>query len=238
MQKTLDLPPSGGYKIKGKEVIRLKINEVEALVGITNKNIRFYEEKGLLSPSRNSENGYRDYGEAEVSVLQRIKLMRKLGVPIDEIRRMQEGTQTVGDGMRRHLVTLERELRNLEESVRLCELLKERTEPLGELDAGGVLAEMKKLEQSGTTFQNKQKQDVRIRYIAPVTISAVAVLLLGAMMGLFIWGALSEPNTAPPLFLVVIIMAILGLLICGVLYALFQRIREIGKGEIDDAKKY
>ena len=57
-------------------------------------------------------------------------------------------------------------------------------------------------------------------------------------MGLFIWGALSEPNTAPPLFLVVIIMAILGLLICGVLYALFQRIREIGKGEIDDAKKY
>ena len=90
MQKTLDLPPSGGYKIKGKEVIRLKINEVEALVGITKKNIRFYEEKGLLSPSRNSENVYRDYGEAEVSVLQRIKLMRKLGVPIDEIRRMQE----------------------------------------------------------------------------------------------------------------------------------------------------
>ena len=41
MQKTLDLPPSGGYKIKGKEVIRLKINEVEALVGITKKNIRF-----------------------------------------------------------------------------------------------------------------------------------------------------------------------------------------------------
>jgi len=33
----------------------MKINEVEALVGITKKNIRFYEEKGLLSPSRNSE---------------------------------------------------------------------------------------------------------------------------------------------------------------------------------------
>ena len=94
-------------------MIPLKINEVAALVGITKKNIRFYEEKGLLSPSRNSENGYRDYGEAEVAVLRRIKLMRKLGVPIDEIRRMQEGSQTVGDGMRRHLITLERERRNL-----------------------------------------------------------------------------------------------------------------------------
>ena len=127
-------------------MVRLKINEVEALVGITKKNIRFYEEKGLLSPSRNSENGYRDYGEAEVAVLQRIKLLRKLGVPIEEIRRMQQGTQTVGDGMRRHLITLEREQRNLEESVRLCELLKERTEPLNELDAQSVLVEMEKLE--------------------------------------------------------------------------------------------
>jgi len=47
----------------------VKINEVEAQVGITKKNIRFYEEQGLLSPKRNSENGYRDYGPAEVEVL-------------------------------------------------------------------------------------------------------------------------------------------------------------------------
>ena len=50
----------------------LKINEVEALVGITRKNIRFYEAEGLLSPRRNSQNGYRDYGETEVEVLRRI----------------------------------------------------------------------------------------------------------------------------------------------------------------------
>ena len=37
----------------------MKINEVEALVGITRKNIRFYEAEGLLSPRRNSQNGYR-----------------------------------------------------------------------------------------------------------------------------------------------------------------------------------
>ena len=89
----------------------MKINEVEALVGITKKNIRFYESEGLLTPRRNSENGYRDYGQAEVEALRRIKLLRKLGVPLEEIRRMLAGTHTVGDGMRRHLVTLEREKR-------------------------------------------------------------------------------------------------------------------------------
>ena len=35
----------------------MKINEVEALVGITKKNIRFYEEQGLLSPRRDSSKG-------------------------------------------------------------------------------------------------------------------------------------------------------------------------------------
>lgn len=216
----------------------MKINEVEALVGITKKNIRFYEEKGLLSPSRNSENGYRDYGESEVAALRRIKLMRKLGVPIEEIRRMQEGTQTVGDGMRRHLITLERERRNLEESMRLCELLKERTEVLSELDAEGVLAEMEKLEQSGTSFQNKQRQDVRIRYVAPVFITSVMVAMLAAMIGLMLWAYIAAPAEAPPLAAVIVLTAVLGLGICGVLYALFQRINEIRKGEIDDAKKY
>ena len=38
----------------------MKINEVEALAGITKKNIRFYEEQGLLSPRRNADNGYRE----------------------------------------------------------------------------------------------------------------------------------------------------------------------------------
>ena len=219
-------------------MVPLKINEVEALVGITKKNIRFYEEKGLLSPSRNSENGYRDYGEAEVEALRRIKLMRKLGVPIEEIRRMQEGTQTVGDGMRRHLVTLERERKNLEESVRLCELLKERTEPLGELDAQSVLEEMEKLEQSGTTFQNKQKQDVRIRSVAPSVISAMGVAVLAASVGVMLWGFYMDPEAAPPLVIVFIAVCVPLLMIAGILLALFQRIAEIGKGEIDDARKY
>ena len=216
----------------------MKINEVEALVGITKKNIRFYEEKGLLCPVRNSENGYRDYGQAEVEELRRIKLLRKLGIPIEEIRRMQEGKQTVGDGMRRHLVTLERDRQNIDEAVRLCRLLQEREIPLGELDAEDVLAEMERLEQSGASFQNRQRQDVRIRYVAPVAIAAVAVVLLGALMGLLAWGVLYDPAAAPPPALTAVLMAGPGLLIVGVLLALFQRVKEIGKGEIDDAKQY
>ncbi len=46
--------------------VAMKIKQVEELVGITRKNIRFYEEQGLLNVER-AENGYREYHTAECS---------------------------------------------------------------------------------------------------------------------------------------------------------------------------
>ena len=216
----------------------MKINEVEALVGITRKNIRFYESEGLLTPRRNSENGYRDYGDAEVRVLLQIKLLRKLGVPLEEIRRMQSGVHTVGDGMRRHLVTLERDRDNLDQAIRLCAGLTDRQERLEDLDAGSVLKEMEAMEQGGATFQNKQKRDVRIRYLAPVFITVGMVLLMGALAGLILWLIALSAADAPPAFMLAVIALFPLVIIGGVVLALVQRIREIGRGEIDDAKNY
>ena len=216
----------------------MKINEVEALVGITKKNIRFYEAAGLLTPRRNSENGYRDYGEAEVDALRRIKLLRKLGVPLEEIRRMQSGGHTVGDGMRRHLVTLERERENLEQSIRLCSALTDRQERLEDLDAGAILAEMEAMEQSGTTFQNKQHEDVRVRYVAPVAVTVLMVLLMLGLIWLFLWAFETDPAGAPPLPLLAVFLVIPALVALGVIVSLVQRIREIGRREIDDAKQF
>nr|WP_326164928.1 MerR family transcriptional regulator [uncultured Oscillibacter sp.] len=216
----------------------MKINEVEALVGITRKNIRFYESEGLLAPRRNSENGYRDYGDGEVKVLLQIKLLRKLGVPLEEIRRMQSGIHTVGDGMRRHLVSLERDRDNLDQAIRLCAGLTDRQERLGDLDAGSLLAEMEAMEQSGATFQDKQKRDIRIRYVAPVFITVLMVLLMGAFAGLLLWLTALDAEDAPPALMLVVLTLVPLVVIGGVVLALIQRIREIGRGEIDDAKNY
>ena len=217
----------------------LKINEVESLVGITRKNIRFYEAEGLLSPRRNSQNGYRDYGNAEVEALRRIKLLRKLGVPLEEIRQMQQGVHTVGDGMRRHLITLERERKNIESSLRLCAGLTDRQEPLEELDAQALLDEMAQLEREGTTFMNKQKQDTkRRRYVAPVLAAILMAVLMAGLNWLFLWAFAVDPAGAPPLPVLALLVAIPVAVVVGVIIALVQRIREIEQGEEDDAKRY
>lgn len=217
----------------------MKINEVEALVGITKKNIRFYEDAGLLFPRRNSENGYRDYGDADVEILRRIKLLRKLGFPLEEIRQMQSGSHTVGDGMRRHLVSLQREQKNLASAARLCEELTDCQERLDTLDARTLLTKMEQMEQEGTTFMDKQKQDTkRRRYVAPITVTLLMTVLMLGFIWLFLWAFEADPIGAPPLPLLTLFVAIPVVVIGGVVLALIQRVREIGKDEIHDARHY
>ena len=216
----------------------MKINEVEALVNITKKNIRFYEEQGLLSPQRNTENGYRNYNEEDVQTLRQIKLLRKLGVPIEEIRQMLLGVHTLSDGMRRHLISLEREKQNLEHSISFCRNLQVMDTSISSLEIERFLGEMEELEKNGTTFKNKQTSDIRIRYVAPSVITLMMIALISAFIVLIVWGYLSSPADAPPLWFLWICIGVCLALGVGVVLALIQRVREIGKGEIDDAKNY
>lgn len=216
----------------------MKINEVEVLAGIAKKNIRFYEEQGLISPRRNPENGYRDYGEEDVLVLRRIRLLRKLDVPIDEIRLMLSGSHTVGDGMRRHLISLERQQRNLQQAMELCQELAYQDVPISQLDTESLLTRMETLEQAGTSFHDVAAQDIRTRYIAPVVVTAVVVTFMTALSGLLLWALTISPEDAPPIWFVLVVIGFFAAVGVGCVAALTQRIREIQKGEIDDAKKY
>ena len=216
----------------------MKINEVEALVGISKKNIRFYEEEGLLCPQRNSENGYRNYSDADVEILMKIKVLRKLGLPLDEIRALQQGRLTVSDALHRHRITLERETENLRQAQTLCARLENTATTLSALDARALLAEMQQMEQEGTTFMNKQKHDTHKRYIAPIAWAIVMALMMAGFIWLFLWAFKTDPVGAPPLPLMALLIAMPAAAILGIAIALSQRLREIRKGEADDAKKY
>ena len=72
----------------------MTIQEVERQSGMTRANIRFYEEKRLLTPQR-QPNGYRDYSAADVETLRRVRLLRSLDISIDTIRALQSGERTL-----------------------------------------------------------------------------------------------------------------------------------------------
>jgi len=68
-----------------REVINVLINEVSKITGLTKKAIEYYVERELLYPSI-LENGYRDFSKAQVEQLQKISILRKLGINTEEIK--------------------------------------------------------------------------------------------------------------------------------------------------------
>lgn len=61
------------------------IGQLAKLAGISTKTLRVYEQKGLLVPERNEENGYRIYGEEAVKTMEKIQLMKYLDFTLDQV---------------------------------------------------------------------------------------------------------------------------------------------------------
>ena len=64
----------------------MTIKDVEDRTGLARSNIRFYEKEGLIEPSRNNKNGYRDYSEKDVETIKKIAYLRTLEISIEDIR--------------------------------------------------------------------------------------------------------------------------------------------------------
>lgn len=69
----------------------MTIKEVEQLTGMKKANIRYYEDAGLLKPGRDESNNYRVYTREDIELLKKIKFLRTLGIPIQNIKLLEEG---------------------------------------------------------------------------------------------------------------------------------------------------
>ena len=83
------------------------IKDVEQRTGLSRANIRYYEQEGLVHPARR-KNGYRDYSPDDLETLLRVRLLRRLDVPIEEIRAMQAGKLSLSEALSQRLAALRR----------------------------------------------------------------------------------------------------------------------------------
>ncbi|MDN4603619.1 methyltransferase domain-containing protein [Paenibacillus sp. F6_3S_P_1C] len=63
----------------------MNIKEAADRLGISARAIRFYEEKGLISPVKQTSNGYRTYTENDIWRLQTIAALREIGMSLQDI---------------------------------------------------------------------------------------------------------------------------------------------------------
>lgn len=101
----------------------MTIKEIETLSGMTRANIRFYETEGLLNPAR-GENGYRNYREADLTALQRIRLLRLLDVPLDHIKELQTGKRELPAVLQERLDRLAEQQKQLARAGEVCRAMQ------------------------------------------------------------------------------------------------------------------
>lgn len=112
----------------------MKIKETERLTGIPAANIRYYEKEGLLKPGRNKENNYREYSEEDVLRLKQIKVLRLLGITLDEIKELYMQEETLETVIEHRLMQIEEEETRLKEVRRTCENILQSRMDLESLD--------------------------------------------------------------------------------------------------------
>jgi DNA-binding transcriptional MerR regulator len=72
----------------------LQIGEVAERTGVTQRTLRFYEEKGLLKPPTRMEGGFRLYSEDDIERVEQIKrLQQLLGFTLAEIKEMVDAEE-------------------------------------------------------------------------------------------------------------------------------------------------
>lgn len=213
----------------------MRIKEVEELVGISKKNIRFYEKEGLLSPGRESENSYRDYSQADVDRLRIIKLLRKLDMPISAISDVLEGRISLREATHLHALLLEEQQEGIAAAQRVCQRISETGCGLENLDAEHYLSEIAGAEAGSTVLVNLHRSDTVKKYRETVLASCVIVAILLALAALVL--VLSHRGLLPP-GLVYALAGLILLLMVGVLVALVSRLRELRGGEENDLSQY
>lgn len=115
--------------------------EIEARSGVPRANIRYYEAEGLLTPIR-AANGYRAYSEEDLAVLEKIKLLRRLGVSVEELKALCAGTASLPAVLDRRLAELGGQRDTLARVEQVCGDLRQAEATFENLDAGRYLTEL------------------------------------------------------------------------------------------------
>jgi DNA-binding transcriptional MerR regulator len=98
---------------------RMRIGELAQTAGTTTRALRYYEAQGLLHAPRKT-NGYRDYDESHLRLVQEIQTLQAIGFALEDTRPFVECLQsghTSGDSCPDSIAVYRRKLDELDACI-------------------------------------------------------------------------------------------------------------------------
>ncbi len=161
----------------------MTIKEMEQFTGMNRANIRFYEAEGLITPQR-QENGYRVYSQADGETLMKIRLLRYLGLSLEDVKAVQTGALSMEEALRRSLEVQEKSQSQLHRAMELTRQMLSCGVSYETLDAAVYL---RQLESEEILQQDREKSGGHAwrryyaRYLDWLMYTYLSRLLLGQL---------------------------------------------------------
>ena len=212
------------------------IQEVEHIVNLSKKSIRFYEDNGLLTPKRNANNQYRMYSEDDVKKLKIIKFLRELGVPIRELKLLDNHKLSLENCMQERIKRIKIEQSKYDKVLSMCNEIIKSGETYENIDIENYFLNMNLLNKEGFTMR-EIKSNHKKKILGAILSSCIfSIIFLFLIVIITYLGFFTDDNI--PIILYLFLMFILGIPTLAIFYNLFIRIKEIRRGEEDEASKY
>lgn len=212
------------------------INEVESVVGLSKKSIRYYETVGLLNPKRRIANDYRDYSKEDVILLKKIKFLRELDVSIQDLKKLSTKELSLTECMQDKIKKLEEYAKNYQEVKLMCKEIIRSNVEYDEFSVEEYSKKMNKLNKGGFIMRDIQ-QDQTKKIQGAVISSAIFLAIFLFFSGLITYFQITEVEKMP-MALYIFVMGIFIIPMISVVINLITRIKEIKGGEEDEASKY
>ena len=141
----------------GEQVYTVK--QLSDLAGVSVRTLHYYDEIGLLKPSKVGENGYRYYGDAELLRLQQILFYREIGLELQQIKELLDDPDfDLLEALRSHRKVIRQKMTRLQQLIRTIDSTIMHL-------AGGVDMSDKRLFEGFSEEQQKQyEREARLQY--------------------------------------------------------------------------
>lgn len=117
---------------------KFSVGEFSEKTGIPITTLHYYDEIGLLRPEKNPSSGHRIYNYQDILILQKIQSLKFLGYSLDEITNLlKESSFSVdlNESLSLHLQALEKEEKQIEQSIKSIKRVIRLIEEEGEVDS-------------------------------------------------------------------------------------------------------
>jgi DNA-binding transcriptional MerR regulator len=151
----------------------LQIGEVAERTGVTQRTLRFYEEKGLLRPPTRMDGGFRLYSEEDVKRVDRIRRLQDLlGISLADIKEMVDAEEVLRElrAQFNPAAALDEKRRQLDRAIEVTQaqhtIVEQKTEHLRELEKQ-LQERLKLFERWDIELQDLEKEAASASRVSP-----------------------------------------------------------------------